>query len=218
MDPDFWQQRWHDGRIGFHQDRVTPLLEQHWDAVGAPAGGRVFVPLCGKSLDMAWLAARGHRVLGVELSLIAVRQFFQESGLSPDIRESGNATHYSAGGIEIILGDVFALEDATLAECTGVYDRAALIALPPPMRERYVADVYSKLPSGCRGLLVTLEYPQAEKEGPPFSVAEDEVASRFGPDWVIDLLERRDILATQPGFAAEGVTALHTSAWRLQRR
>ncbi|HZV22956.1 MAG TPA: thiopurine S-methyltransferase, partial [Luteimonas sp.] len=91
MDPAFWQQRWREGRIGFHQECVTPLLEQHWDAVGAPAGGRVFVPLCGKSLDMAWLAARGHRVLGVELSPIAVRQFFEESGLSPDIRESGNA-------------------------------------------------------------------------------------------------------------------------------
>jgi len=218
MNPDFWQQRWQEGRIGFHQERVTPLLEQHWDAIGAPAGGRVFVPLCGKSLDMAWLAARGHRVLGIELSPIAVLQFFEESRLSPGIRESRNATHYSAGGIEIIRGDVFDLDDATLAGCTGVYDRAALIALPAPMRERYVADVYSKLPSGCRGLLVTLEYPQAEKEGPPFSVAEDEIATRFGPDWTLELLERRDILAGQPGFAAEGVSALHTSAWRLLRR
>jgi thiopurine S-methyltransferase len=218
MDPDFWQQRWREGRIGFHQDRVTPLLEQYWDAIGAPAGGRVFVPLAGKSLDMAWLAARGHRVLGVELSTIAVRQFFEECGLSADIHESRDATHFSAGDIEIIQGDVFALDAGTLAGCRGVYDRAALIALPPAMRERYVADVYSKLPPGCRGLLVTLEYPQAEKEGPPFSVAADEVASRFGQDWAVDLLERRDILATQPGFAAEGVTALHTNAWRLQRR
>jgi thiopurine S-methyltransferase len=218
VDPAFWQQRWREGRIGFHQERVTPLLEQHWDAIGAPAGGRVFVPLCGKSLDMAWLAARGHRVLGVELSPVAVRQFFDESGLVPDVRESPNAMHYSAGDIDIICGDVFALDAGTLADCSGVYDRAALIALPPVMRERYVADVYSKLPSGCRGLLVTLEYPQAEKEGPPFSVEEDEVASRFGPDWMLGLLERRDILAAQPGFAAEGVTGLHTSAWRLRRR
>jgi len=218
VDPEFWQARWQDGRIGFHQEHVTPLLEQYWDAVDVPAGGRVFVPLSGKSRDMAWLAARGHRVLGVELSSIAVQQFFEESGLSPEIREASDGTHYSAGGIEIIRGDVFALDDTTLASCTGVYDRAALIALPPAMRERYVADVYSTLPSGCRGLLVTLEYPQGEKEGPPFSVAADEVASRFGRDWSFDLLERRDILAAQPGFVAEGATALHTSAWRLQRQ
>lgn len=218
MDPDFWHQRWRDGRIGFHQDRVTPLLKQYWAAAGVPPGGRVFVPLAGKSLDMAWLAARGHRVLGAELSPIAVRQFFDECGLSPDVLESRNATHYSAGGIEIICGDVFMLDAATLADCSGVYDRAALIALPPPMRERYIVDVYAKLPSACRGLLVTLEYPQAEKNGPPFSVPDDEVASRFGPDWTPDLLERRDILASQPSFADEGVTSLHTSAWRLRRR
>ena len=102
MDPDFWRQRWREGRIGFHQERVTPLLEQYWDSVGVPAGGRVFVPLSGKSLDMAWLAARGHRVLGVELSPVAVRQFFDESGLVPDVRESPNAMHYSAGEIDII--------------------------------------------------------------------------------------------------------------------
>jgi thiopurine S-methyltransferase len=218
VDAEFWQQRWHEGRIGFHQDRITPLLEQYWDSAGVPSGGRVFVPLSGKSLDMAWLAGRGHRVLGVELSPIAVRQFFEESGLSPDVRESANATHYSAGNIEIACGDVFALDADALADCSGVYDRAALIALPPPMRERYVADVYAKLPSGCRGLLVTLEYPQVEKEGPPFSVQADEVAGRFGRDWALDLLERRDILAAQPGFVAEGVTSLHTSAWRMRRR
>ena len=218
MDPDFWRQRWREGRIGFHQEQVTPLLEQYWDAVGVPAGERVFVPLAGKSLDMAWLAARGHRVLGVELSPIAVQQFFDECGLEPAIHESSLGIHYSAGAIEILCGDVFTIDTGTLAGCGGVYDRAALIALPPAMRERYVTDVYSLLPAGCRGLLVTLDYPQPEKEGPPFSVTGDEVQARFGRDWTTDLLERRDIIASQPGFVADGVTALHTSAWRLQRR
>ena len=218
MDPDFWQQRWREGRTGFHQEQVTPLLEQYWDAAGVPAGDRVFVPLAGKSLDMAWLAARGHRVLGVELSPIAVQQFFGECGLQPAISESSLGMHYSAGAIEILCGDVFTIDADMLAGCGGVYDRAALIALPPAMRERYVGNVYSKLPAGCRGLLVTLDYPQQEKEGPPFSVTGDEVQARFGRDWTTDLLERRDILASQPGFVADGVTALHTSAWRLQRR
>ena len=218
MDPDFWQQRWREGRTGFHQEQVTPLLEQYWDAAGVPAGDRVFVPLAGKSLDMAWLAARGHRVLGVELSPIAVQQFFGECGLQPAIRESSLGMHYSAGAIEILCGDVFTIDADMLAGCGGVYDRAALIALPPAMRERYVGNVYSKLRAGCMGLLVTLDYPQQEKEGPPFSVTGDEVQARFGRDWTTDLLERRDILASQPGFVADGVTALHTSAWRLQRR
>ena len=218
MEAEFWQQKWREGQIGFHQQQVTPLLEQHWDAIGVAAGGQVFVPLAGKSLDMAWLAARGHRVFGVELSQLAVEQFFAEHGLTPTIRESIHGRYYSAGAIELVCGDAFALDDASLADCSGVYDRAALIALPPPLRQRYAADLYSKLPRGCRGLLVTLEYPQHEKNGPPFSVPGDEVDALYGGDWMIDVLERRDILAVQPGFVAEGVTALDTVAYRLQRR
>jgi thiopurine S-methyltransferase len=74
------------------------------------------------------------------------------------------------------------------------------------------------VPAGCRGLLVTLEYPQDEKNGPPFSVQPDEVESLYSQEWRLQLLERRDILAAQPGFAADGVTRLHTSAWKLRRR
>ena len=217
MEPDFWQQRWHEGRIGFHQDRVTPLLEQYWDALGVPAGGQVFVPLAGKSLDLAWLAARGHRVLGIELSQLAVEQFFAEHGLAPTLRKSRYGTHYAAGGIELVHGDVFDLDADALAGCAGVFDRAALIALPPDLRRRYASGPYAALPTGCRGLLVTLEYPQQEKAGPPFSVGEDEVRASFGRRWTVDLLERRDILADQPGFVAEGVTALATAAYRIVR-
>ena len=218
MDAEFWQQRWREGQIGFHQERVTPLLEQHWDAVGVPAGGRVFVPLAGKTRDMLWLAARGHRVLGVELAQLAVEQFFSEHGLVAMTHESKYGTHYRAGEIELICGDAFALDAEALADCTGVFDRAALIALPAPLRQRYAARPYACLPGGCRGLLITLEYPAQEKAGPPFTVPEDEVRALYGPDWTIDVLDRSDILADQPGFIAEGVTALETVAYRLRHR
>ena len=215
MDPAFWHQRWRDNRIGFHQDRVTPLLEQHWPSLGLAPGSRVFVPLCGKSLDMAWLAAQGHRVLGVELSRIAVEQFFGENGLAPNTRESSLGTHFTAGPIEIICGDAFALDAQALAGCAGLYDRAALIALPRTMRDTYVGETQARLPAGCRGLLVTLEYPPHEKAGPPFPVDAAEVERLYGRDWEIARIDRRDILASEPRFLEEGVTALHTAAWRL---
>ena len=216
MEHDFWLQRWREGRTGFHQDRVMPLLEKHWDALALPSGSHVFVPLAGKSLDMLWLAERGHRVLGVELSPLAIAQFFAENGLHPQVHESRYGRYYTAGAIELICGDVFALDAAALADCAGVYDRAALIALPPAMRERYVTELHTRLPAGCRGLLITLEYPQAEKPGPPFSVDEHEVRRLYADRWSIDLLERRDILASQPSFIAEGITALATAVYRLQ--
>lgn len=218
MEPGFWKQRWREGRTGFHQDRVTPLLERHWHSLALPRGSRVFVPLCGKTLDMPWLAAQGHRVLGVELSPLAVAQFFEEHGLSPQVRDSPLGRHSVAGSIEIICGDAFGLDDATLAGCDAVHDRAALIALPREMRDRYVHELHARLPAGCRGLLVTLEYPPHEKAGPPFPVDAGEVRRLYDRDWTLECLERRDILAEQPGFAAEGVTSLHTAAWRLEKR
>src|SRR3546814_11971429 len=116
---------------------------------------------------------------------------------------------------DVCSSDLFALDARTLADCAGVYDRAALIALPRPMRDAYVGDLHARLPAGCRGLLVTLEYPPHEKSGPPFPVDAAEVKRLYGRDWEIEQLERRNILASEPRFAEEGVTALHTAAWRL---
>lgn len=212
MDPSFWLQRWDEGRIGFHQSRITPMLLAHWESVGATAGECVFVPLAGKSLDMAWFASQGLSVLGSELSPLAVEQFFEGAASS----RVGNEV--SAGAVTLIEGDVFGIPASRLASCSLVYDRAALIALPPEMRTRYVAEVYGRLPLGCRGMLVTLEYPLAEKSGPPFAVLEDEVRALFSPAWSVSLLERRDILAIEPGFVAEGVTALATCSYLLERR
>ena len=218
MDPAFWHSRWQEGRIGFHQDRPTPLLVEHWTSLGLAPGSRVFVPLCGKSLDMAWLASQGHRVLGVELSAMAVRPFYDEHGLAPSIEQHPAGDIYRAADVDIVRGDAFALDADTLRDCAGVFDRGALIALPPDMRRRYASELYARLPAGCRGLLVTLEYPAHEKAGPPFSVPEAEVRDLFGRDWRIDVLVRRDILDAQPAFVAEGVSSLHTVAYRLERR
>lgn len=218
MHPDFWHDRWREGRIGFHQDKPTPLLLKHWPTLDVAPGAQVFVPLAGKSLDLAWLAAQGYRVLGVELSQLAVEQFFAEHGLVPSRRTSRYGTHYEASGIELVCGDAFALDADILAGCSAVFDRAALIALPADLRERYVRELYARLPTGCRGLLVTLEYPAHEKDGPPFTVPEAEVRALYGRDWDVDVLERRDILAQQRLFAEEGVTALETVVYRLRRR
>jgi thiopurine S-methyltransferase len=215
MDTDFWLQRWEQGQTGFHQTRVMPLLQKHWAGLGLPAGSRVLVPLVGKTLDVAWLAAQGHTVLAVELSPIAVRQFFEEHGLEPETLMLPRGTLYRAGQIEFLCGDIFDVDAATLARCTACYDRAALIALPPQLRMRYVRHVYGQLPAGCRTLLLTLDYPQHEMDGPPFSVPATEIESLYGNRWRIECLENRDILAQEPRFAARGVSRLDTGVFRL---
>jgi thiopurine S-methyltransferase len=224
MKAEYWLQRWREGRTGWHHTDVMPLLEQHWGALGVARGTRVLVPLCGKSLDMLWLAQQGLQVLGVEIAPLAIDAFLAENRLHADKSDAADGTHYQIidgpadGAIEIINGDVFGAAAGTLEGCGAFYDRAASIAFPAPMRDRLAREVYAKLPAGARGLLITLDYPAGEKEGPPFSIDDAEVHRLFDAQWDIRRLERRDILASQPSFSENGVTALHTAVYVLTRR
>lgn len=215
MDAEFWLKRWQEGATGFHMTRVTPLLSKHWPSLNLPAGARVLVPLCGKSLDMVWLAAQGYQVLGVELAPIAVQQFFSEQGLRPIEHDSPSGRHYVAGQIEIICGDIFDLDAATLASCSASYDRGALVALPESMRADYVEHIYGNLAADYRGMLLTLEYDQSAMAGPPFSVPEPELRALFDAHTRVSLLDRMDIIDKEPKFAERGLKALDSAAWRL---
>jgi thiopurine S-methyltransferase len=218
MEPQFWHERWQRRETGFHQEAVHADLQEHWPAVGNLPGALVFAPLCGKSLDLAWLVARGHRVLGVELSMIAAEEYFASQQLVPARRQEGPFTRLEAGSCTILVGDCFALEPAQLAGCTALYDRAALIALPGAMRERYAAQLARLLPAGTRGLLITVDYPPADMPGPPFPVPAAEVQRLHGAAFEVTGLARRDALADEPRLAARGLTSLHEASWLLVRR
>jgi thiopurine S-methyltransferase len=217
MEPDFWHERWQRGETGFHQGDVHPDLLLHWPGTGCAPGAQVFAPLCGKSLDLAWLVAQGHRVLGVELSMIAAEAYFAGQGLVPARSAEGPFTRLEAGGCAILVGDFFALEPAQLRGTGALYDRAALIALPAPMRARYAAQLARLLPAGTRGLLITVDYPPADMAGPPFPVPAAEVRQLHGGAFAIEPLARRDALAGEPRLAARGLTALHEESWLLVR-
>jgi len=221
MEAEYWLKRWREGRTGWHRSEVMPLLVQHWSALNVPRGSRVLVPLCGKSLDMLWLAQQGMRVLGVDVSPVAIESFLAENQLHARTRGEADGTHYeitnASGEIEIINGDAFALDPDEVAQCNVFYDRAALIAMPAPMRRRLVDELYVQLPAGSAGLLITLAYPGNEMQGPPFSVDDAEVHDLFDKRWQVDRLEYRDILASQPSFSEQGVSALHTGVYALTR-
>ena len=215
MEADFWLERWEAGQTGFHQTRISPSLQTHWGSLGLPQDSRVLVPLAGKSLDIVWLAEQGHQVLAIELSPVAVSQFFTEQGLTPGIEQTDSGTLYRSGPIEFLCADIFAVPARLLAGVAACYDRASLIALKPDQRRQYARHVYGALPRGCRGLLLTLEYPQSEMNGPPFSVPEQELESLLASSWKVQRLEREDILADEKKFIQRGVSSLHACTYRL---
>ena len=216
MDPSFWHERWRRSEIGFHKDGVNPLLTEYWQALGVTPEGRVFVPLCGKSLDMIWLARQGYRVLGIELSALACEAFFRENGLCPVVTATPSFTVWQSPGIEIFQGDFFALCPEHLADVAAVYDRAALVALPVETRVRYVAHLTRLLPEPRPTLLLTMEYEQAKRAGPPFSVPEIEVRERYGATHTVACVCVRDAFTPQSPWAQLGLTWLHEKVFCLQ--
>ena len=194
------------------------MLLRHHAAALPGAGTRILVPLCGKSLDLAWLHERGHAVLGVELSPIAAEAFFAAHSLATSVERDGPFQRYRAQdvAIEILVGDFFELDAARIGRVAGYYDRAALVALPPDLRARYVAKLSALLPAGVRGLVVSFDY-EPPIGGPPFSVDQVEVQRLFSPHFTLELLERNDVLADEPRLAARGMRALHESAYAVVR-
>ena len=197
MQAEFWHQRWEKGETGFHEGRANSMLVRNFAKLGLGAGARVFVPLCGKTRDIAWLLSVGQQVVGAELSEIAVEALFAELEITPEIRllqMSDNAVlkHYSATDIDIFSGDIFALDKATLGPVDGVYDRAALVAMPEDMRAEY-ADHIRQISAGAIQLLICFEYDQQLMDGPPFSVNDQHLRDYFAEHYQLALVDKAPI-------------------------
>jgi thiopurine S-methyltransferase len=218
MDPDFWHQRWQRGETGWHQDEINLHLQEHWSRLGVAPTEQVFVPLCGKSLDLLWLAGQGHPVLGVEISAVGVESFFRENGLKPQITDAPPFRRYRVDELTVLCGDFFALTPGHLQGVTAVFDRASLIALPPELRPRYAEHLQGLLRPETRILLVTLDYDQAEMAGPPFSVGEEEVRKLLGGRFDIRRLAELDVWAENPRFQQRGLSRLLERVYELHPR
>jgi thiopurine S-methyltransferase len=217
MRHEFWLERWRDGRIAFHQPRVDVDLIGHWADLGLNVKCPVFVPLCGKSLDLLWLRDRGHPVIGVELSTIAVEAFCVENGIDARRRTMPGFDCYQTPDLELLCGDFFDLTPALLANVGAVYDRAALISWNEALRQPYVEHLAALTGPGTETLLITLEYDQDQTAGPPFSVPAAEVDRLYSRHHAVRELSRQDILSSEPRMQARGVTELAAVCYRLTR-
>lgn len=218
MQHGFWHERWQLNQIGFHGEVVNPHLQNHWPKLDLAPGSKVLTPLCGKSLDMLWLQSLGYEVIGVELSPLAVEAFFAENQLSVSQRRHSAFMLSECEGLSIFCGDFFDLRASDLKDVHAVYDRAALVALPPEMREAYALHMQSLLKSGTKTLLVAFDYPQQEMSGPPFSVPTSEIQSLYGDCCEVELLWTQDILDQEPHFKDKGLTRMQEQVYRLITR
>lgn len=217
MQADFWHQRWQAGEIGFHKHEYNAHMTRFIDLLGIEKGDHVLVPLCGKSLDMIWLRDQNFQVTGIEISPIAVANFFSENSIEHEISDNKWGKAYRSDGITIYCADFFDISSADLPHVDGVYDRASLIALPEVMRPPYASHLAGLISDTTRSLLITLDYPQHEMNGPPFSVSMHEVNKLFGDQFVIEPVLSEDCLINEPRFQARGLSRLDERVFLLTK-
>ena len=212
MDADFWHQRWENNQVGFHQSEINVMLVDQVQALSLQGYSRIFVPLCGKSRDIGWLLAQGHRVVGVELSALAIEQLFAELGVEPELSTVGNLKHYGAANIDIFVGDIFDLTADLMGPVDAVYDRAPLVALPSNLRQKYGSHVYD-ITKATPQLLICFEYDQTAMAGPPFSIDKDELARVYGASYNLAALASAPVTG-----GLKGICPAQETAWLLRMR
>ncbi len=218
MDTQYWYQRWKNGYIGFHQQEVNQTLQKFFPQLNLSAEQAIFVPLCGKSQDMLWLWEQGLSVIGIEISPIAVRAFFQENGLYFEQHKESEFMIYRCKNLTLLCGDFFNLTSGFMSTAQVVYDRASLVALSKQQRPLYVKQLLNLFPGQCKILLLSLEYPESEMQGPPFSVPESEVFELFQADFNIQLLDAQNILNKETNPRFKSMTQLEEKVYLLEKR
>lgn len=212
----FWNERWTNQQLGFHEAKPNTLLEQHIDALEQATKLRILVPLAGKAEDMRWLAARGHEVVGVEFVIHAVRDFFEEMGVDLWQKQTtlGKFDAFTANGVTMLCEDFLAMTPDEIGTFDAIYDRAALVALEPSTRARYVATCRALLSPGGRIFLIALAYDQKRTHGPPWSVDRAEVEALYGAAPIVATHE-----VPAPGRLAQaGLSTLEETAYLIQSR
>lgn len=217
MEHEFWHERWANKEIGFHEGTVNQYLHDHWPELVDKSDETVLVPLCGKAHDMWWLNDRGHPVIGVELSKVACKDFFEEAQEKAKVHPGEPFIKFTHGDLELWCGDFFQLVPEDLKHIRLVYDRAALIALPPHMRQTYVEHLTAIIPDGTRILLITLDYDDGRIEGPPFNVSNDEVRKLYEEDYEIEHILTNTLAKDHLFAKRRGLEGATESVFRLRK-
>jgi len=215
MENKFWHERWASNDIGFHLNKTNPILIEHWSSLQAKPEDIVFVPLCGKSLDLIWLTSQVKQVIACELSQQAIDDFFSENRITPHISQHSRYIKYQYENLTIFCGDYFELIPADLQSCTLIYDRASLIAFPLSMRQQYVDKLDQLFPHPHKRLLITLQYDQSLMQGPPFSVSAETVHQLFSTKHHCQCVESNSIIEKFKRFKDKGIETLYEHVFIL---
>ncbi len=218
MQHEFWRNAWAKDKQGWHQATANIHLQKYWEQfVNDMTSEKVFVPMCGQSIDMLWLNDNGHSVVGVELDQGSIERFFDKHQISHSRTSLGSLLTFGSDRLAIHTGDFFELTTSHLYGAQLVYDRASLIALPKHMRQDYANKLRQLLIEKSKILLITITYDEKEMSGPPFSVSDEEVFQLFENGFEVKKIASSSDPGLLGGLVKRGLSALTESVFFLEK-
>lgn len=205
MEISYWQSRWIKGNTGWHMDEVFPPLKNYWHHLQLAHGATILVPLCGKTLDIEWFVGQAYYVIGIDVSEKAIEALKHNHSEPFCTSSTGGLTRYKSDSLELWCGDFFKLQKNWLPPIDAIYDKAALIALPPETRRQYAKAIKRLCQPHTRQFLSCFEYNQDEMNGPPFAVFEDELQTHYSDRFHINLLYSHSLMDELTGFHRRGL-------------
>jgi len=201
----YWISRWEKDKTGWHQQQVNPKLRKYWKSLNISPNPTVLVPLCGKSIDLQWLSDQAQKVIGIEVSEKAVREFLEQHAGDYTTQHHGEFVVYQSDAFEIWQGNYFHMKSSFLGPIDAVYDRAALVSMPPAKRVAYAKKLRELIENRAKILLISFDYPQQEMNGPPFSVPFEEIRQHYGPQYEIEVLHKENMIESVRKFNRRGL-------------
>lgn len=188
MDKNFWLERWETNNIPFHLEQTNPSLLKYQHFFTAKTNNNIFLPLCGKTLDIKWFLSQNQNIIGVELSEKAVIELFENLGVNPKVSGLQDMKLYFTKNVAIYVGNIFSLTKELIGNIDYIYDRAALVALPKEVRIKYTSHLMN-ITNSAEQLLITYNYDQTLMDGPPFSLSHNEIETHYSKRYSIKILE-----------------------------
>lgn len=213
-----WLKRWDDNQIGWHKCYFNKRLVKFLPKLELQSNSTIFIPLCGKTLDILYILDKGYKVIAVELSELAVTDFFKENNIDFKVKKKNNFLVFKAKNLRIYCGDIFDLTKDELKNISAIYDRAAIIALSYELRQKYVEHLTGIITNQFKWLLLTMDYPQGQKDGPPYALNFAEIKTLFAKNFDLIQLESIEDLKNEPKFIASNVDFLKKETYLLTKK
>lgn len=184
-----WKECWNTPNVEFHNPQLNELFVKYHQRMLTRPGMRIFVPLCGKAVEMKWLVDHGHKVVGLEAAPVPCKAFFEENGIPYNVKEMkgihGEKYESLDHNIVIYSCDFFLFTADICGEFDGIWDSGGLNSMDVEDREAYIRRIRTLMGKGCVNLTEFVNFDKSMVDI-TWSMTKEELQKVFGEGFIVE--------------------------------